>query len=51
MSDATVELATLAAVALCLVASRVAAWRACRTPLGRVNYEMAQARERRRQQS
>lgn len=51
MTDATIEIATLAVLALGLVAARVATWRACRTPLGRVNHEMAQARERRRQQS
>jgi hypothetical protein len=44
----TLELCVCAALGLVVGVARAAEWWACRTPLGRVNYEMAQARERRR---
>ena len=45
---AETELALALALGLLVALARVHPWRACRTPLGRVNYELAQARERRR---
>jgi hypothetical protein len=44
----TVEHGVIVLLGLLIACARVAAWRACRTPLGRVNYVMARARERRR---
>jgi hypothetical protein len=44
----SVELGVTLLIGLVLVAERVSVWRACRTPIGRVNHEMAQARARRR---
>lgn len=49
MADAPVEIALLALLGLLVACARVTAWRACRTPLGKVNYQLARARERRRQ--
>jgi hypothetical protein len=44
----TPELALVVVMGLLIVVARVSAWRACRTPIGRVNYELAQQRARRR---
>jgi hypothetical protein len=44
----TTELAVAVILGLLVALARIQAWRACRTPLGRVNYEMAQVRARRR---
>jgi hypothetical protein len=44
----TLELALTVALGLVVGLARAGAWWACRTPLGRVNYELAQQRERRR---
>lgn len=44
----TTELALAIILGLLIALARAQAWRACRTPLGRVNYELARARARRR---
>jgi hypothetical protein len=44
----TPELVVAALLGLLVALARVAAWRACRTPIGRVNYELARQRARRR---
>ncbi len=44
----TAEVFVAALLGLVVALARVSAWRACRTPLGRVNFELAQQRERRR---
>lgn len=44
----TAELALAVALGLLVVLARISAWRACRTPLGRVNHQLAQQRARRR---
>lgn len=44
----TVELGLAVLLGVVVACARVSVWRACRTPLGRVNYEIAQARARRR---
>jgi len=43
----TTELWVSLALGLLVALARVSAWRACRTPIGRVNYELAQQRARR----
>lgn len=42
------EIAVAVLMGLVVVIARVSAWRACRSPIGRVNHDLAEQRARRR---
>lgn len=44
----TAEIAVAVLMGLVVIIARVSAWRACRTPIDRVNHELAEQRARRR---